>query len=111
MTDNTPDRPLTKDAIDRLHGNNTSGEIISLVADPRYHHDADFRAAVAERIASAEFSAPPSAPGIERPLPPTEGLEPFLDAFECRAAMNSPRYRESPAYRAQVAARLAISDL
>jgi len=42
--------------------------------------------------------------------PGTDGVKPFASVAERRVAMNDPRYRTDPAYRAAVSARLAVSD-
>lgn len=40
-----------------------------------------------------------------------DGVKPFESVAQRRAAYNDPRYRTDPAYRAEVSARVAVSDL
>lgn len=43
--------------------------------------------------------------------PVASGAQPFADSSEIIAAMRDPRYEKSPAYRAQVEARIAVTDM
>ncbi len=93
-----------------MYGNATTHSVVEMMQNPLYETSATYRAEVAAKIA-AEDAAQSTMPGTEIVPEVTEGLRPFADQFELNAAMQSERYRRSPEYRANVAARLSISNV
>jgi capsid assembly protein len=85
-------------------------EVISAMRDPKYDTDEAYRQHVLARLDATEIPAP--SPVVEQPPIPISPswLQGFRSDVELTEAMRHPRYQTDSAYRADVAAAIAVSD-
>ena len=86
-------------------------EIKAAMADPKYATDDAYRQQVIDRLAVTDLE-PAAAPTSDTPPIPVSPswLQGFRSDVELSEAMSHPRYARDAAYRADVAAAIAVSD-